>query len=272
MPESGMEQGRDTVGAARAAWLRAVARRELPIVGTQALVELRGVTKTFADRAAGRRAGPSALSDVSLQLAERTAILVEGPSGSGKTTLLSLIGCMARPTAGRILVAGRDVTRLGEDRLAELRRRTFGFVFQSHHLIRGLTALDNVMVPALPCPEVDGDLRHRAYALLDRFRLGDRARTPVERLSGGEQQRVAIARALVNDPPIVLADEPTAHLDSFSARSVLDLVTDLLGRGKTVIVASHDPVLCRSGVFSHALRMEGGVLVREWDGRPRPCS
>jgi putative ABC transport system ATP-binding protein len=224
-----------------------------------ALIELSDVSKVFSTDIA--REGP-AVSCPSLTIPARSATLVEGPSGSGKTTLLGLIGCMVRPTTGRIRVDGRDVTRLPEDHLSALRRRCFGFVFQSHHLVRGASALENVMLPALPCPEVDGDLRPRATALLERFALDDRATVRAERLSGGEQQRVAIARALINDPPVVLADEPTAHLDSGTARSFLDVVADLLDRGKTVIVASHDPVLCDSGLFSGIVRIRDGRVLR----------
>ncbi|MGD2116596.1 MAG: ABC transporter ATP-binding protein [Acidobacteriota bacterium] len=223
------------------------------------LIELSEVAKVFSSDTVRER---PAVSCPALTIPDRSATLVEGPSGSGKTTLLGLIGCLIRPTAGRIRIGGRDVTRLTEDRLSELRRRCFGFVFQSHHLIRGASALQNVMLPALPCPEVDGDLRPRATALLDRFALEDRATIPVERLSGGEQQRVAIARALINDPPVLLADEPTAHLDSGTARSFLGVVSDLLEGGKTVIVASHDPVLCDSGIFSRIVRIRDGRVLR----------
>jgi len=224
------------------------------------LVELVDVTKTFSG---GGPAGHVALSGVDLALGEGTGTLIEGPSGAGKTTLLGLIGCIVRPTAGRIRVAGVETTHLSEERLAELRRRRFGFVFQSHHLIRGASALDNVMIPGLPCPELDGDLRRRAVALLARFLLDDRAGVPVERLSGGEQQRVAIARALINEPSMVLADEPTAHLDAVTAQTFLDFVAGLLDRGKTVVVASHDPVLCRSRLFSHRVQIHGGRLRQE---------
>ncbi len=159
---------------------------------------------------------------------------------------------MIRPTAGRVRVAGRETTRLPEDRLAALRRRQFGFVFQSHQLIRGASALDNVIVPALPRAEVNGNLRPLGRRLLARFGLAERAGERVERLSGGEQQRVAIARALVNDPAVVLADEPTAHLDRATGGAFLDLVSELQEQGRTVLVASHDPLLSESGCFAAA--------------------
>jgi putative ABC transport system ATP-binding protein len=218
-------------------------------------VDLDRVSKRFD------RDGTIAVADVCLAVPARSTCLVEGPSGSGKTTLLALIGCMVRPTAGRVRIDGVEVTRLPEDHLAALRRQRIGFVFQSHHLIRGATALDNVEVPAIPCPEVDGSLHGRAMTLLARFGLADRAGTRVERLSGGEQQRVAIARALVNRPSILLADEPTAHLDAETAETFMDLVGELVAGGVTVVVASHDPVVCGSGAFSQVVRLRGGRLV-----------
>ena len=174
-------------------------------------VELRGVSKVFT---AEGSPGFAALSGIDLALPPGSANLVEGPSGSGKTTLLGLIACLVRPTAGRIRIGGREATRLPEEQLAALRRRQFGFVFQSDHLIRGASALDNVIVPALPGPGGDAqpgssgssrwpdDPRRRGRELLARLGLERRADERVERLSGGERQRVAIARALINDPPV----------------------------------------------------------------------
>lgn len=222
-----------------------------------AMIGLSGVSKTF--RGYGR-ATMAAIEDLTLNIAERSLTLVTGPSGSGKTTLLAVIGCMMRPSTGRVTVAGEDVTRLSEDLLAEIRRRSFGFVFQSNHLIRRATALENVMVPGLPCPEFNGNLRHRARSLLARLGLDSKIDQRIELLSGGEQQRVSIARALINDPEIVIADEPTAHLDSSSAHSFLDLAFEMVGRGKSVIVASHDPTICRAGSFDRVFKLRDGRL------------
>ena len=233
------------------------ARRERAADPRPAMLELEGVSKSFEEDGTPRAA---VVSEINLRIPARSACLLEGPSGSGKTTLLSLIGCMVRPTSGRIRVDGEESTRLSEDRLAELRRRQFGFVFQSHNLIRGASALENVMVPGLPRRGVNGDLADRARALLDRFGLTGRAQVRAGRLSGGEQQRVAIARALINDPQVVLADEPTAHLDSETARAFLDLLAELRAEGKTVVLASHDPVVCRSQQFTQVLRLRQGRL------------
>ena len=222
-----------------------------------AMIELEGVSKTFRS---GGRATMAAVENLTLSIAERSLTLVTGPSGSGKTTLLAVIGCMMRPSAGRVTVAGEDVTRLSEDLLSEVRRRSFGFVFQSNYLIRRATALENVMVPGLPCPEFNGDLRHRACSLLARLGLDSKIDQRIETLSGGEQQRVTIARALINEPEVVIADEPTAHLDSSSAHSFIDLAFEMVGRGKSVIVASHDPAICGVGSYNQVFELRDGHL------------
>jgi len=222
-------------------------------------VDLDRVSKLF-DSAAGTEV--PAIVDVDLTISENSTVLLTGPSGSGKTTLLSLIGCLVRPTSGRIRVGGAEITRSSEEMLALLRRERFGFVFQSHHLIRGTSALQNVMVPALPCAHFDGDLRGRSLALLDRFGLAGRAHEKVERLSGGEQQRVAIARALINDPEVFIADEPTGHLDGLAAGAFLDFISELQQQGKTVLVSSHDVVLSESDRFSRVLELRDGRVSR----------
>jgi putative ABC transport system ATP-binding protein len=221
------------------------------------MIEIEGVSKVFGTR---DRCGVTAVNDISIRIPERSITLVKGPSGSGKTTLLGIIGCMMRPTAGRVVVSGHDVTRLSEDLLAEMRREHFGFVFQNRHLIRRATAIENVMVPGLICRNHNGDLRHRARSLLTRLGLESKAHRRVEHLSGGEQQRVVLARALINDPQIVIADEPTAHLDSDSALSFTHLIFDLHSQGKSVIVASHDPGFCRPELFTHVVELRGGRL------------
>jgi putative ABC transport system ATP-binding protein len=201
-----------------------------------------------------------AIDDVTAHIPEQSATLITGPSGSGKTTLLSIMGCMMRPTAGRVVVSGRDVTRLDEDLLAEARRHHFGFVFQARYLIRRATALENVMVPGIPGGEDTRSLRRRARSLLAEFGVASKADCRVDHLSGGEQQRVALARALINDPEVIIADEPTTHLDNRSADSVIGLLRDLMSLGKTVIVASHDDAIRGSDCFTHRLALEGGRL------------
>ncbi len=193
---------------------------------------------------------------------ERGGITVfTGPSGSGKTTLLTLIGGLARPTAGRITLDGRLLSNLPERFLTEVRRHTFGFVFQQFNLIRGLTVLDNVMLPAYPLGKPYRELRDGARALLDRFGLAAKADNRVEWLSGGEAQRTALARALINDPAVLIADEPTANLDSALSREVLALLGKLAMQGRTVLISSHDPLVFEAVQVDRIIELHDGRMV-----------
>ena len=221
------------------------------------MIELRDVRKVYGE---GRHDEVVAVDGVSLAIAPRTVTVLRGPSGSGKTTLLTLLGAMARPTAGRIVVDGREITSLPERFLTEVRRRTFGFVFQQGNLVRGVTTLENVMLPAYPLGEPRARLLRRAQSLLEELDLGHRARARAEWLSGGEAQRAAIARALVNSPAVVVADEPTAHLDTALSRELMAILGRLKAQGRTVIVASHDPVVCEAPVVDRVVAMRDGRL------------
>ncbi len=217
-----------------------------------------------------------ALENVTLSLEANRVTVLKGPSGSGKTTLLSLVGCMARPTAGRIMLHGAlpgfngspggdgprtvEVTSLPERFLTKIRQRTFGFIFQQYHLIGGISVLENVMLPAWPLGERHGDVRERALRLLELFGIGGRASARVEWLSGGEAQRTAICRALINDPPVLIADEPTAHLDSKLSMEFMDIVALLKDRGKTTVIASHDPLVFEAGVVDRVVAMRDGRI------------
>ena len=219
------------------------------------MIELRDVTKIFN---AGQHNEYAAVRGVSLVLDARGATALTGPSGSGKTTLLSMIGCMARPTAGRILVEGEVVSSLPERFLTELRRRTFGFVFQQFHLVRGLSARENVMLPAYPSGEPLRRIRGEADRLLERLGIAGKADASVEWLSGGEAQRVAIARALINNPPVVIADEPTAHLDTGLSMEFIEVLRGIRDEGRTLILASHDPLVYESDLIDRVVRIRDG--------------
>lgn len=224
------------------------------------MIRLEGVRKVFHER---RPDELVAVAGVDLTIEPGRVTALKGPSGSGKTTLLALVGCMARPTAGRIFLDGRELTSLPERFLTEVRRRTFGFVFQQFHLLRGLDVLENVMLPAYPLGEPRAGLVRRARALLDQLGVGHRAGARADWLSGGEAQRVAIARALVNDPRVIVADEPTAHLDSRLSREFMALVADLRARGKTVVVASHDPIVHDAPGVDRVVALRDGRVVEE---------
>jgi putative ABC transport system ATP-binding protein len=224
------------------------------------MIELRDVRRVFHE---GRPDELTAVAGVSLRIESRRVTVLRGPSGSGKTSLLALIGCMARPTEGRIFLAGREVTSLPERFLTEIRRKTFGFVFQQFHLLRGISTLENVMMPAYPLGGSRPALVRRAMTLLERLGIAGRAHARADWLSGGEAQRVAIARALVNDPEVVIADEPTAHLDSRLSREFMDVVADLRDQEKTVVVASHDPLVHDAAGVDRVVSMRDGRVVGE---------
>ena len=204
------------------------------------LAQLIDLTKTYH---MGADIIVEALRGVDLDIEEGEYMAVMGPSGSGKSTLLNLIGCLDRPSGGRYILGGQDVSRLSDAELSEVRGQRIGFVFQSFNLIPQLTALDNIEVPLFYQGIHRRQRRRRSQELADRVGLGARARHKPMELSGGEQQRVAIARALSNDPLILLADEPTGNLDSRTGREILGLFDDLSARGRTLIVVTHDEAI-----------------------------
>lgn len=236
-----------------------------------AVIELRAITKSFA---VGLPYQFTAVRDVSLVIEKGQVVVIKGPSGSGKTTLLTLIGCMARPTSGRIMLKGLshpglpgaaesaevEVTSLPERFLTAIRRATFGFIFQHFNLVRGITVLENVMLPAYPTGEPYELFRSRALKLLELFSISRHATTPVDRLSGGETQRVAIARALINNPMVIIADEPTAHLDSALSAEFMEILSGFRGQGKTVLIASHDPLVYESCLPDMVVNMHDGAM------------
>ncbi|MBI3521832.1 MAG: ABC transporter ATP-binding protein [Chloroflexi bacterium] len=215
------------------------------------LVETRALARRY-------RSGDSwidALRDLSLEVRAGESVAVVGPSGSGKSTLLGLIGALDRPTSGTVHLDGRDLSRLRSRDLAGVRQRTVGFVFQSFRLLPHLTALENVALPALLAGSLRGEALARADALLARVGLGGRRTHRPSHLSAGEQQRVATARALVNEPRLLLADEPTGNLDAESARTLLALFDELRGeRQLTLMIATHDLEIARRSDRVVALR------------------
>jgi putative ABC transport system ATP-binding protein len=222
------------------------------------MIELDDIHKAFNQ---GQPNEYWALSGINLKVAARQVTAFSGPSGSGKTTLLTVLACLARPTRGRVRLCDEDVSGLPERFLTEIRRRTFGFVFQQFNLVRGLSALDNVMLPAYPLGLPYSQLREKAESQLAGLDLGHRRDARVEWLSGGEQQRVAIARALINDPEVVIADEPTANLDTALSRQFLDILGRLIDEGRTVVLTSHDPLVVESSVVDRVVRLRDGHLV-----------
>ncbi len=226
------------------------------------MIHLQDIRKVFN---AGKPNEFVAIQGVNLSIDSHGATALKGPSGSGKTTLLSLLGCMARPTSGRITLQEREITSLPERFLTAIRRETFGIIFQQFNLIKGITALENVMLPAYPTGAKHASLKKRAMALLDLMNIADKADAKVEWLSGGETQRTAIARALINNPAIIIADEPTAHLDTALSREFMEIMRQLKNEGKTIVIASHDPIAYASDVIDRVVEMRDGILVSHED-------
>ena len=199
-------------------------------------VALEHVSKTYRS---GRLSVP-VLHDVSLRVDSREFVSIMGPSGSGKSTLMNLVGALDTPTAGRVLIDGVDISHLGADELADVRGRRLGFVFQKFNLVGSLSAYENVELPLL-LQGMDGSVRDgRVRSMLESVGLSHRMHHRPAELSGGEQQRVAIARALVNDPALVLADEPTGNLDSKTGKDIMDLFRRLHQEGRTLVIVTHD--------------------------------
>jgi putative ABC transport system ATP-binding protein len=223
------------------------------------MIKTEKVSKVFNPNMADET---QAVTQVSIEINKGEIVVLKGPSGSGKTTLLSLIGCMSRPTEGRISVFGRNVSKLPERFLTDIRRRTFGFIFQQFNLIHGISVIENVMLPLYPSNIPTAGMIRRAETLLARLDILHKRNFKVQRLSGGEQQRVAIARALINEPEVILADELTAQLDTDRSEDLMKVLADLNKEGKTVIMATHDPLVFEKPFITRVIQMRDG-MVRE---------
>lgn len=203
------------------------------------------------------------LKDICLNVEEGEYVAIMGPSGSGKTTLMNIIGCLDKPTSGSYQLAGEDVLKLKDRDLSDLRLRSIGFVFQSFHLMPRETAAENVALPLSYAGVRKRERRERAVAALERVGLGDRVGFRPTQLSGGQKQRVAIARAMVNNPKILLADEPTGALDSKSGEQIMELFARLNEEGVTVVMITHDPKIAANA--KRVIRIIDGVIF-EGDG------
>ncbi len=227
------------------------------------LVRLEDVVKTYQMGDVEVRA----LQGLSLVIEHGEFTAVMGASGSGKSTLMNLLGCLDRPTSGRYLLEGREVSTLSTDQLAELRNQTIGFVFQNFNLLSRTSALENVELPLLYAGVSTAERHARAAESLDRVGLADRAGHHPNQMSGGQQQRVAIARALVNRPRVILADEPTGNLDSRTSVEVMALFQELGRSGITVLLVTHEPDIAQYA--SRTLVMRDGRVLSDTRSEPR---
>ncbi|MFZ9790584.1 MAG: ABC transporter ATP-binding protein [Candidatus Nanopelagicales bacterium] len=200
------------------------------------VVEMKNVTKYFGEGSSKVKA----LDGVDLTIDEGEFVAIVGPSGSGKSTMMNLIGCLDRPTSGRVKIAGEDLSKLNDKKLTSLRNLAIGFVFQSFFLLPKTDALDNVATPLFYRGISSKEARKKAMQMLTKLGLGDRHSHQSTELSGGQQQRVAIARALVTEPSLILADEPTGALDSNTGKQVMELFQQLNKEGKTIVLITHD--------------------------------
>jgi putative ABC transport system ATP-binding protein len=220
------------------------------------LIELRDIKKTYyLDKVP-----VEVLRGISLDVEQGTYISIMGPSGSGKSTLMHIIGCLDTPTEGLYNFEGIPVHTLDEDKLAEIRRKKVGFVFQNFNLLPRITALENVELPMIYAKVPPYERKKKATELLERLGIGHRVHHRPTELSGGERQRVAIARALANDPSIILADEPTGNLDSISAGEILNIFKEIHQEGRTVIVVTHDAEVAKRA--QKIIKIRDGLIVQ----------
>lgn len=229
-----------------------------------ALIELRSVAKTYSSGGLP----VAALKKVDLEINEGEMVAIMGPSGSGKSTMLTVLGAMNPPSTGNVVVDGIDVYSLSAERRADFRHEYLGFVFQQQHLVPYLTAAENVMLPLAISRRSQREQFEMALAALTRVGLGDKAHRLPGQLSGGEQERVAIARAVVNEPPIILADEPTGCLDTETGCEVMGLLRSLNKEGLTVLIVTHNPDNIR--FVDRTVRLRDGLVERDDRGTRSP--
>lgn len=224
---------------------------------SEIIIKAEKVTKIFNK---GRHNETMALREISLKISRNSATLLRGPSGSGKTTLLTLLGALSKPTSGSIICLEQNLTHWQETFLTAFRRRHMGIIFQNFNLIQKMSVFDNIALPLIPLPLSASHIKERVNEISALVQIDHRLRYKAGTLSGGEQQRVAIARALIQEPEILIADEPTAHLDSRLSAEILTIFSDLKERGKTIVIATHDPVLNGHPLIDQIVCIKDGRL------------
>ena len=222
------------------------------------MIEFKNVTKIFNQNTPNETV---AIKDISFFIKDGECVLLKGPSGSGKSTILSLIAALSKPSFGEVIVDGERVSKLPDNFAALFRRKHIGFIFQKFNLIPTLNVLENISIPLLPSDLSKREIEEKAKKVMKEFSIEHKEKIEVKNLSGGEQQRVAIARALVNDPDIILADEPTANLDEKLSKNFLEFLKKIKKEGKTIIVSTHDPIFFENPIFDKEIEIKKGKLV-----------
>ena len=234
----------------------------------EVVAEVRNLSKIY--RKPGANIEVAALNNVSIKLYKNQFTAIMGASGSGKSTLMNILGCLDQPTSGHYFLGGQDVSAVPDDELSEIRSKSIGFIFQNFNLIQQLTVLENLEVPMFYLRVPPAERRRRAIELAERVGLGQRLDNRPTQLSGGQQQRVCIARAMVNEPLILMADEPTGALDSKTGQEILAIFDQLIAQGKTVIMITHDPTVAHRS--DRVIRLQDGEVVSdEKVDRSRPA-
>ena len=223
------------------------------------MIELKNITKEFNIT---KKDKIKALDNIDLTIGEGELIILKGASGSGKSTILSLIAALAKPTEGEVVVDTKRISKLPDKFAALYRRENIGFIFQRYNLIPNLSVEENILLPLFPSNPDKEDISKKLDTLLEKFDISDKKDQEIQNLSGGEQQRVAISRSLINDPKIIIADEPTANLDEKLSKEFCETLKELKGMNKTIVVATHDPIFFELDFVDRIVEIKKGVLVK----------
>lgn len=222
------------------------------------MITLKNTTKKYE---LNKNNSITALDNISLNIKKGELVVLKGVSGSGKSTILSLIASLTKPTTGEVIVDGQRVSKLPDNFASDYRQKSIGFIFQKYNLIPTLSVMDNILLPLVPTNPDQDEARVKLDRVMEQFGISDKQDTLVRNLSGGEQQRVAIARALINDPNIIIADEPTANLDEKLSLDFIDILGSLKESGKTIVVATHDPLFFELDIVDRIVEVSGGRIL-----------
>ena len=222
------------------------------------MIELKDITKEYQTNASEK---VKALDNINITVKEGELVVLKGSSGSGKSTILSLIAALSKPTSGEVVIDGERISKLPDNFASDFRRSHIGFVFQKYNLIPTLSVEENIILPLIPMNLSQDEISDKLQRVLKIFHIEHKKNHLVKNLSGGEQQRTAIARANINTPKIILADEPTANLDEKLSLAFIDILRELKEEGKTVIVATHDPLFFGLGIVDKEIEISRGVIV-----------